>query len=128
MGTAEPEPRVGIFWLLRDRVVHDTSLLSDAEPYGKCLGHPESHYDYWTRQQRLGAVPRDMEYEESPRGRIVYDTITERFTLFADRCVLAKKSFVNQVLSTMHLPTNRTDLKTDGHYRCYRCLEAHEDA
>jgi hypothetical protein len=68
-----------------------------------------------------------MEYEESPRGRVVYNTKSQRFALYADRCILKRKSVVNQIMKAMHLPAKQTDATTDGpdgHYGCCRCLEA----
>jgi hypothetical protein len=117
---------VGIFWLIDDRLVLDTSLISEAEPYGDCLTHGNSHIDFWTEQQGLGTVPHDIEYEEYPRGRVVYNKKTQRFALFADRCILKETPVVNQIMKAMHLPTKQTDVATDGpagHYRCYRCLK-----
>jgi hypothetical protein len=117
---------VGIFWLVGDRLILDTSPLSEAEPYGDCLGHRTSHIDYWTAQQRLGAVPLDLEYEEPPRGRVIYNTKTQRFALYADRCILKKKSAVNRIMRTMCLPAAQTEIATDGyfgHYKCFNCLE-----
>jgi hypothetical protein len=122
--THQKQQMVGIFWLIEDRLVLDTTLLSEAEPYGDCLTHGKSHIDFWTEQQALGTVPHDIEYEEYPRGRVVYNVKTERFTLYADRCILARKSLVGEMKKTMHLPTAQTDVMTDGplgHYRCYRC-------
>src|ERR1035437_10557045 len=83
--SAEGQQKVGIFWLIGDRLILDTSPLSDAEAYGDCLTHRNSHIDFWTAQQRFGAVPSDIEYEEPPRGRVVFNTKTLRFALYADR-------------------------------------------
>jgi hypothetical protein len=72
-----------------------------------------------------------MEYEEAPRGRVVFNRKTGRFMLYADRCILDKKAVVNQVKKAMQLPGDRTDVGTDGHfghYRCYRCLETPDDS
>ena len=124
------QPMVGIFWLFRGRLIIDASPLPEAEPYGDCLTHRNSHIDYWTEQQRLGVVPKEIEYEEPPRGRVVFHTKTARSTLYADRCILAKKAVIKQIKKTMHLPSEGTDVRTDGHhghYRCYRCLETSDD-
>ena len=120
-------PMVGIFWLLGERVIFDTTPLIGAEPYGDCLDHPTSHDDFWAEQQRLGTVPRDMEYEESPRGRVVYNRKTKRFALYADRCILKRKYVVQQIMKAMHLSAKQADVTTDGpdgHYRCACCLAA----
>ena len=124
--TGRIQPKVGIFWLVGERLILDASPLSEADPYGDCLTHRNSHIDYWTEQQSLGAVPKEMEYEEPPRGRVVFNRKNERFMLYADRCILDKRAVVNLIKELMHLPSDRTDVGTDGHfghYRCYRCLE-----
>ena len=117
------ERKVGIFWMVGSRLLFDASPLSEAEPYGDCLTHRNSHIDFWTDQQRLGVVSADIEYEDPPRGRIVYNTKNERFALYADRCILKRKSVVNRIMKSMHLLPDQTDVWPDAHYRCYRCLK-----
>ena len=120
------QPMVGIFWLLGNRLIVDTSPLSEAEPYGDCLGHEESHDHYWSVQQGLGNVTGDVEYYEHPRGRVVYNTKTQRFMFYADRCIREKKSVVKEIMSAMCLPVSQTDITLEGrdsHYRCLRCME-----
>lgn len=122
----EREPMVGIFWLVGERLIIDASSLCEAESYGDCLTHRNSHIDYWTGQQRLGVVPRDVEYEEPPRGRVVFNRKTKRFALYADRCILKREPVVKQIIKTMCLPAGKFDVSTDGsdgHYKCSRCLE-----
>jgi hypothetical protein len=68
--------------------------------------------------------------EAHPRGRVVYNGKTQRFALYADRCILKIESFVKRIMKAMHLMTNQTDVATDGpdgHYNCARCLEAFSD-
>jgi hypothetical protein len=124
---SQKQEMVGIFWLVGDHLIIDASPLSEAEPYGDSLTHRNSHIDYWTERQRLRTVPRDVEYEEHPRGRVVYYVKTKRFALYADTCILKRKSLVMQIMKAMHLLANQTDVTTDGpdgHYKCARCLAA----
>jgi hypothetical protein len=80
--------------------------------------------DYWTKQQSKGALPRDIEYEEAPRGRVTYNTVKREFYLMADRCILKEKAIVTRIRNEMHLPAN-TIVDTDPHYRCSKCLRSH---
>ncbi len=66
-----PEPCVGIMWLVRDKLLFDSMPLSEAEVYGDHLTHPRSHIRMWEQFQRLGRAPRESEYEEFPRGRVM---------------------------------------------------------
>jgi hypothetical protein len=117
-----PEPLVGIFWRFRRRLVIDATPLSSAELYGFCLTHPRGHHSHWTDLQNNGQVPKDVEYEEPPRGRVLFDKRRDRFVLLADRCILSRRDVVRQIMTQMHLPEAQTDVDTDAHYRCSKCL------
>jgi hypothetical protein len=116
------EPRVGIFWLFQGNIIIDSTPLSRAERYGKCLTHARGHLKHWTDLQRTGAVPAEVEYEEPPRGRVIYDSIHEGFVLYADRCILGKNAVVKQLMTALVLPAERTTTSSDQHYRCAKCL------
>ncbi len=125
--TQKVQQMVGIFWLLNDRLILDASPLSEAEPYGDCLTHRNSHIDFWTEQQRIGAQPRDMEYEEAPRGRVVYDTKVRKFYILADRCILDNKDTVDRITLELNLPSEAmAPPRRDPHYRCPNCVKSKE--
>ncbi len=115
------QPHVGIFWLLEGKLLIDSMPLNQAEPYGYHLTHPRNHLEVWTWFQQSGAVPADVEYEELPRGRVVYNTNTGQFTLLADKCILNEKKTIGKVITEMKLPEN-TRTERDDHYRCAVCL------
>ena len=121
MPNDDAEARVGIFWLLKERLVIHGTPLSEAEPYGEFRNDPRSHEQYWGDLQRDGIVPPGMEYEEPPRGRVIYNTPNQRFTLLADRCILQNARVVGEILRRLRLPKD-TLTQTDSHYRCSRCL------
>jgi hypothetical protein len=120
--TSRPEQSVGIFWLLGQKLILDITPLKNAESYSDFLTHRESHIDCWAKLQRSGTVPKDIEYEEPPRGRVVCNVTTHIFTIYADRCILIKKASFNRIVRTMHLPVGEIEIATDGHYKCYVCL------
>jgi hypothetical protein len=123
--TPAAERQVGIFWLVDGRLVIDSIALSKAEDYGGTFKiHPGDHCSVWEKLQRGGVVPSDMEYEESPRGRVMYDTKTGRCRLLADKCILRNKDAVRRIMSAMNLPSKTTDKGTDAHYRCSACLRS----
>jgi hypothetical protein len=118
------EPRVGIFWLLGNRLILNSSSLSEAEAYGDCLTHRNSHIDYWTEQQRLGAISHEIEYEEPPRGRVLYHTKERKFYILADRCILDNKGTVSRIARELNLPPEGTaPARRDPHYKCPNCMK-----
>jgi hypothetical protein len=68
-----------------------------------------------------------MEYEEAPRGRVVYNAISHQFTLLADECILRDKKMVRMIISELHLPSD-TRTGSDDHYRCFRCLKSERES
>jgi hypothetical protein len=128
MENRSSEPSVGIFWYFDDRLLTDCTPLSQAEAYGDCLTHPRGHLRYWTLLQRNRVVPVDLEYEEPPRGRVLFDRRRDRFLLLADACILRRRDLVRQIMARMHLPAAKTDIDRDAHYRCKeKCLTLSEN-
>ena len=118
----DKEPRVGIFWLVNGKLLIDSTPLGRAQPYGDHLTHSRGHDRVWGKSQQKGIVSTDIEYDEPPRGRVVYHTKTRRFALLADRCILKDSAMVKKIMSDLNLRSENTYQGTDAHYRCYGCL------
>jgi hypothetical protein len=114
-------PKVGIFWLVAKRLMVDSTPLDLAEEHARCKTHGRSHLEFWQDLTRAGATV-EGDYEEHPRGRIVYDTKTRQFTIYADKCIIRKKAVVREIMREMNLPGG-TKISTDSHYRCFACLQ-----
>ena len=92
---APASPSVGIFWRVDGVLVVDRSTLEEAETYGDCITHAAGHHERWEAWQALGTARlaamgfpdqvASTEYDQWPRGRIVYETPPRRFVLYADR-------------------------------------------
>jgi hypothetical protein len=119
--TEHQKPLVGIFWLVNNKLVIDSSPLDQAEPYGDHVGHAASHIDVWAQFQQVGKAPRESEYEEYPRGRVMYHPASGEFTILADPCILVRKDLIAEIMKALHLP-KKTKLGSDPHYRCFACL------
>ena len=123
---AATEPRLGIFWLVKAKLLIDSAALAECEKYGDHLNFPRGHNRVWEDWQQIGKAPVESEYEEYARGRVMCDTGAKQFSLFADKCILRRKDLIAAIKKELHLP-KQTSLGTDPHYRCSTCLYGNAD-
>lgn len=64
---------------------------------------------------------RSYEYEDWPRGRIVFDRSRDLFIIYADRMLLTPK-MVTRIATQFHLPAECPEAKSDGHYQSTETL------
>ena len=123
---APTAPAVGIFWRVTDCLVLERSVLAEAEPYGDCLTHAGGHYERWETWRALSAsglraasLPVEIatsEYDDWPRGRVVYEVPTRRFVLYADRR-LRRPMIVSVLRGAFGLSAAVVTVRGDPHYR-----------
>jgi hypothetical protein len=121
-------PHVGIFWLVQTsngkaRLLAVGCPLDQAEPYGDCLTYSPGHYETWAHWRRektvdpaLRAIVCLHEYEDWPRGRIVFDRARDVFIIYADRKLMTPV-MITRIETQFHLPEKRTEVKSDLHYQ-----------
>ena len=133
--------RVGILWAVQDgtgmRLVTEATSLAAAEPYGDFLTHPNGHCECWAAWRaggpfllgRLGlpAAIAWHEYEDFPRGRVVFHGPARRVTVYADRR-LHRAAMRARIIAAFALPAGRTRMLTDPHYRTSRLAVLQGDA
>jgi len=111
-------PELGIFWIDDSGTMFAESVsLRDAEDYGDFKIFGGDHFNLWDKAVR--AVPQweGMEYEEVPRGRVVYkkDPKKPEFIVYLPKRILRYK---NKVVGRFNLPTGHIRFDTsDEHYR-----------
>jgi len=89
-------PRIGIFWIYKEKVLGHASPVSAGEK--SCLGlvdSPKNHTDVWDNDRTLFADFPELsgqEYFSIPRGRVLWNEAERHAivymdaSLFSDRC------------------------------------------
>jgi hypothetical protein len=121
-GEARISPQVGIIFFFDQKLWIESTPLDCAGAYGEFKIHDGDHVVYWDRLILERAAPQDLDYENVPRGRVVFNTFTKRYRLMLDRCILRQKNLVAAIKRQMGLPQKETDTLTDPHYRCGECV------
>jgi hypothetical protein len=117
-------PATGEFFSSRTTVPWDL-----AEKYGDCLTSPHGHYELWEAwriappSKELAVIVYDAEYEEWPRGRVVFNIVQEQFVIYGDRQVL-KHKLLSRILDRFGIATDQAKFTfaTDEHYQSTRSL------
>jgi hypothetical protein len=122
---------LGIFWGIPAPdhswcILTDKTSLAEAEPYGDFLTHPRGHYDVWSAWQKLDAIalakkaiPQTVayhEYEDFPRGRIVYHVQARQFIIYADRR-LQRSDIIGEIATLFAITPGTFIVRSDAHYR-----------
>lgn len=126
---------VGPFWVVEaDRkaaVIAVPVLLELADAYGDMLTVDTGHLEHWSWLARRGAralrdagvptAPVWSEYEEWPRGRVLYERPAARFVIRADR-QLHRPEFLRLIAARFGIAPDKAAILHDDHYRSVRSV------
>jgi hypothetical protein len=124
---------VGPFWMVETdgqaAIIALAVPLDQAETYGDMLTMDTGHLEHWSRLARRGAralrevgistAPVWSEYEEWPRGRVLYDRTARRFVIRADR-QLHRPEFMRRIADCFRFAVADATILPDDHYRSIR--------
>jgi hypothetical protein len=110
-------PSVGIFFGAMHHgvpvILHEATALAEAEDYGLCKTHPGGHLEAWEASRMTLSLQGD--YDDFPRGRIVYDRHSRCFNVYLDR-TLDVPAFRCVITHYFALPYGFTVFHYDAHY------------
>ncbi len=126
---------VGLFWIIDEggqtRVLALMVPLSEAIAYGDMLTIETGHFDYWTelaargarvlRAEGLPTAPVWSDYDEWPRGRVLYDRCAFRFVIRADS-KLHRPPFLQLIARRFQNEECNILLCGDDHYESVRTV------
>ena len=81
-------PEVGIFWFIQEpgkapAILGSGVAVGNGEPYGEYINYPGDHSQYWLETKpRLPPFFHDCGAKDWPRGRVIYNTKTQRFDVY----------------------------------------------
>ena len=114
---ADKAGSVGIFWFFRGEVITDAIPIAQGEEYGKFVNNPLSHHDFWNALRKKERRFSAYEYDQVPRGRVVYDKEEDRYLVYGSERFIQDEARKDLVCSIFHLVPNKTSFKADEHYR-----------
>lgn len=81
----DPAKRIGIYWVHDGRVVGHSCLLDEAEVgIPGLLDSPFTHIDAWPSVRAQNRLPSHLEYDDLPRGRVMYQRDRNKWVVYGD--------------------------------------------
>jgi hypothetical protein len=106
---------VSIFWVDRGQLIMTAVSLVDGLNDGRFVNGPYDHDPYWDMVQRTHPHLWDVEYDQVPCGRVLFNKTENRFYCYLDK-VLCTPKIKRIIRERFHLPHAKTIFQTDVHY------------
>ena len=108
---------IGIFWYWNNFVIgiSHNSNIEDADSLG-LIDSPYTHIEYWHELQKKYPELLHYEYEEIPRGRVIFNTKQGVQIIYLDETLLYK-SKVDRIYSFFKTSKENSKLYKDPHYK-----------
>jgi len=107
---------VGIFWFFKGEIIQYSTPYTEGDDYGDFVNGKSGHYKYWPTVQRLMPKTAMYEYDQVPRGRVVYSKRNESFYVYSSEKFIKNPKQKAIVQLKFKLPPDKTIFKTDEHY------------
>ncbi|ENU33879.1 hypothetical protein [Acinetobacter parvus] len=108
--------KIGIFWYDKNQVIGiaHNFVLSDVDSLG-LIDSSYTHVEYWEILRYQFDHLKYLEYEEMPRGRVIFNIKMNQTIVYMD-AKLFKKPIAQKVASFFDLDFEQVKWKKDPHY------------
>ena len=117
------ESYIGIFWFYQNSIICKKLLLSESKK--DALGihdSPFQHVHEWESKNIFLPKHPELfgtEYQELPRGRVVFLSNKNLVVIYTDKACLSKE-VKKQLIDSFCLPSSNTIFKSDPHYKTFK--------
>lgn len=109
--------KIGIFWYVEKQVIGIAHFFQHtaADSLG-LIDSQYTHIDYWQQLQQRMPQLQIWEYEDLPRGRVIYNCLSNKTMIYMD-AKLFKQCIAHQITDFFQLDFESVVWKKDPHYR-----------
>lgn len=107
--------KVGVFWGYDGKIIAGITPFKDAVDDGLFVNSSYSHVTFWKSVREKSIDLRIFEYDEIPRGRVLFSKERNVFFIYMDR-VLFNENFKRLILKEFELSESKVEFKRDAHY------------
>jgi len=108
---------VGVFWIFENQIFFETQKLKGIKPINGFKDSDLSHYQVWDKVKNQNSKFYLYEYEDIPRGRVVYDILNNQFIVYCNENILKEEESKKLILENFGLIDENYIFKEDEHYK-----------
>jgi len=113
------EGKVGIFWWYRGRLLASAVPIAEGVVSGDIVDSALNHYSHWRLIQQQHPALHRLEYDEVPRGRVVFSKKEVVFSVFMNS-KLNRPGVKNSITRAFELDGKNVRFASDSHYSTNR--------
>ena len=113
--------KVGNFFKVKNEFLIDSVEVEDGEPYGDSITY-DGHFEYHEKVVPTKPLERRFkvrDYDFYPRGRVVFNTVTNFSRIYVDPCLILDD--INRLVKLFELEGQQVETAGDEHYHCANC-------
>lgn len=108
---------LAVFWYYKGKFVGDEAMMNsqDTVQYGDYLQVDSDHFVIWPKYRKELGLPSRIEYDEIPRGRVMFNTRIHKFVVVGSKAIVDNDDARDALISHYGLPIT-TVFENDEHY------------
>jgi hypothetical protein len=112
---------VGIFWIHEGFLIQSSIPYTEGKDYADFVNGSTDHCTSWYSAQRLRPKLRDYEYDQIPRGRVVFSRRDGKFHIYGSEEFVRNEEEKSMVLKAFSISADNAVFKSDEHYAIIEC-------
>ena len=113
---------IGIFWIYNSKIYFTSVEKESIKAINGFKDSDFAHYQVWNE---ISSQNKDFylyEYEDIPRGRVVYDVENQQYVAYANNDIISSNEAKSLVVDAFNLKDEKVLFKYDEHYKIMNLL------
>jgi hypothetical protein len=108
---------IGVFWIYKSQIYFKSIITDDVKAINGFKDSDFAHYQVWNE---LSSQNKDFylyEYEDIPRGRVIYDIKSSQFIVYSNYDIINSDEAKALIIKGFNLRVDNVLFKNDDHYK-----------
>jgi hypothetical protein len=113
------DKNIGIFWIFENKIFSETQKINDIKTINGFKDSDLSHYQVWNKIRNQHPKFYLYEYEDIPRGRVVYNVSKNKFVIYCNENIPQDETLKRLILEKFQLLNEKSVFQEDEHYKIF---------